>query len=531
MSESNFIADQKAYLQLREIDIQSLKSVGLSAYPHKFNPQHFDEDIESESDESVIFSFSEFIGTYSYLQKEESNKVSPVGLIGRVYLVRRASKKLIFIDIHEEGKKIQVMLNAQFYVNAKQYDVISSVIRVGDVIGVFGFPTRTKTGELSIVPLSIEMLSVCKALLPPRTFIDESGNEVSGLTNHEVRHRQRYLDFIINENNMKTFKKRAKIIRELRNYLENDLELIEVDTPVLNFNVGGAIAKPFSTHSNDHDCSMFMRIAPELRLKELIIGGFKGVYELGKQFRNESNDHTHNSEFTSLEFYIQNHDYYDLMKICEDMLSNIVFKVNGSHIVKFNNKEIDFTPPFKVLDMCTTLEEKAGIVLPVDLSTVEAQIFLDETCTRLGIDCSNRTTAKLLDKLVGHFVEPLCINPTFIVRHPQVMSPLAKWDREASGKTERFELFINGTEYANAYTELNDPNVQLEMFKAQAKDKAIDDEAMSLDADFVRALEYGLPPTGGFGLGVDRFVMLLTNNTSIREVILFPNIKPLNQNQ
>jgi lysyl-tRNA synthetase class 2 len=293
--------------------------------------------------------------------------------------------------------------------------------------------------------------------------------------------------------------------------------------------VGGAIAKPFVTHSNNLDCSLFMRISPELNLKSLIIGGFTGVYELAKQFRNESNDTTHNSEFTSVEFYIQNRDYHDLINICEELLSKIIKKITGSLEITYSDKKINFTTPFKQLDMLTTLELQAGIKLPLDLTTAEARQFLDDVCMTNNIACSHpRTTARLLDKLVGRYVEPLCINPTFITGHPQIMSPLAKLQRSNRiDCTERFELFINGIEYANAYTELNDPTIQLENFRMQVNDKMEgDEEAMTVDTDYIRALEYGLPPTGGFGLGIDRLVMLLTNNENIREVILFPTMKP-----
>lgn len=524
-------SEQDAYRILREKDIQILNNFGLSAYPHKFEPNI---NKYNNNDKYHSMGVDEFIRKYSYLENGQIlNDNLYVSFIGRIYLIRRASKKLIFIDLHQEGSKIQIMVNARFYLNGSDhYDMIMSVIRPGDLIGVAGFPTRTKTGELSLIPHRMEMISICKVMLPPRTYKDEvTGREVSGLLNQEIRFRQRYLDLIINEDNLKIFKTRSKIIREIRRYLDDELNLMEVDTPILSPTVGGAIAKPFASYSNDYDCSLFMRIAPELNLKTLIIGGFMGVYELGKQFRNEANDLTHNSEFTSLEFYVQNKDFNDLMCICEDMLSKIIQKIKGSLRIKYTSRTIDFTPPFKRLDMMTTLESEAKIKLPDDLTTDDARLFLESTCTSLGVECSNpHTTARLLDKLVGRFVEPLCINPTFITGHPQIMSPLAKSDRCGSCRTERFELFINSTEYANAYTELNDPKVQFDNFKSQAKDKVIgDDEAMPVDMDFVRALEHGLPSTGGFGLGVDRLVMLLTDKESIREVILFPTMKPLHK--
>lgn len=538
-------AEQQDFCAVREKDIEKLEAAGLTAYPHKFEPNINNYSNNNKYD-YILLTINEFIEHYRHLGKGDIYSDFYRSLIGRAYFVRRASKKLIFIDLHQEGAKIQVMINAQFYLNGKDhYDLVTSIVRSGDWIGVAGVPTRTKTGELSIIPHRMEILSICKVMLPPRTYKDSTGNEVSGLQDQETRFRQRYLDLIINEDNIKIFHIRSKIIREIRRYLDEDLNLLEVETPILNLSVGGASAEPFETYSNYYKHPLFARIAPELSLKMLIVGGFKGVYELGKQFRNEASDHTHNPEFTSLEFYIQNHDFNDLMTICEQMLDNILSKVNKfknaedegkterTRQIEYGDKIIDFSTPFKRLDMIDTLEREANIKLPQDLSTDDARQFLDDTCITLGVDCSNpRTTPRLLDKLVGHFVEPLCINPTFITGHPQIMSPLAKQDRNGACRTERFELFINSTEYANAYTELNDPKVQLDNFKNQAKDKDMgDDEAMPIDADFVRALEYGLPPTGGFGMGIDRFVMLLTNNQNIREVLLFPTMKPLHKSE
>lgn len=530
-------SEQIAYSELRDEDLQKLQQFGLPTYPHKFCPND-NKYGALQSDPSIYAEPT--VATYC-AQYEPALKPGEhlegmeytTALIGRVYTIRKASKKLIFMDLHQEGTKVQIMLNARFYLNGQDhFDLLTNIVRRGDLIGVAGFPGKTKTGELSLITHRIELLAVCSAMLPPITYKNESsGLEVSGLCNQEVRYRQRYLDLMINESNLQYFIKRSKIIRALRRYLDDELGLYEVDTPILNPSVGGAVAKPFTTHSNDYNCPLFMRIAPELSLKQLIIGGFRGVYELGKQFRNESNDLTHNSEFTSLEFYIQNHDYNDLMAICEKMLYSIVMSINGSPIIQYDGKQIDFTPPFKQYDMIQTLEMEAGFPLPEDLSTDDAREYLDRMCRCLGVECSApRTTPRLLDKLVGRYIEPLCVNPSFITGHPQIMSPLAKWDRNGSCRTERFELFVNTTELANAYTELNDPKVQLELFKGQAKDKAMgDEEAMPVDQDFVRALEHGLIPTGGFGLGVDRFIMFLTGNTSIREIILFPTMKPIHQ--
>lgn len=526
-------SDRVAYSALRTADLAKLTSNGLPAYPHKFSMKDYVYPGLDKHYKYVPYSISKFIETYESILKPadhlelDAHPDAGIQLIGRIYSIRPSSKKLIFIDLHQEGIKVQIMLNRNLYLNGtSHFDLVSSVIRSGDWVGVAGFPGKTKLGEFTLFVHRIELLSACKQMLPPRVaFVD--GHEVSGLQNLETRYRQRYLDLIVNEN-YQTFIKGARIIKETRRILDDDLGLLEVNTPTLNPTVGGATAKPFITHSNDYDCPMFMRIAPELFLKQLIIGGFTGVYELGKQFRNESNDMTHNSEFTSLEFYIVNHDYNDLIEICEKMLYQIVMKVNGSPIVHYDGKDLDFTPPYKKYDMLTTLESY-GIIIPDDLSSDEAMVSLDKQCVELGVECSApRTTARLLDKLVGHFIEPLCINPTFIIGQPQIMSPLAKWDRNGSQKTERFELFVNAFELANAYTELNDPEYQLKLFKEQSKSKQMgDDEAMPTDYDFIKALETALPPTGGFGMGIDRLTMLLTNNTSIRETIFFPTMRPI----
>jgi lysyl-tRNA synthetase class 2 len=523
-------SDQVAYSALRDDDIKKLVAFGLPSYPHKFVAS---SNKYSGHADPVIYKdmlVNTFNLEYEYIEPEQHIKSDHVAMIGRIYLIRKNSKKLLFMDLHQEGVKVQIVLRLQDYLNGTDhFNVVTHVIRQGDLVGVAGIPGKTKAGELSIFAHRIEVLAVCKAMLPPKTYKDASGNEISGLRNQETRYRKRYLDLLINESNLQYFKKRTQIIREIRRFLDDELGLDEVDTPILNPSVGGATAKPFESYSNDYKCPLYMRIAPELALKQLIIGGFMGVYELGKQFRNESNDLTHNSEFTSLEFYIQNHDHNDLMEICERMLFTIVMKVNRSPIVEYDGKKIDFTPPYKKYDLIDTLKDQSGIVLPDDLTTDDARKFLDSECRRLGVECSApRTTPRLLDKLVGHFVEPMCINPSFITGQPQIMSPLAKWDRNGSQRTERFELFVNCTELANAYTELNDPVYQMNLFKEQAKDKAMgDDEAMPTDDDFIRALEHGLIPTGGFGLGVDRLIMFLTGNTSIREIILFPTMKPV----
>jgi len=304
---------------------------------------------------------------------------------------------------------------------------------------------------------------------------------------------------------------------------------MEVETPILDIKHGGATAKPFTTYHNDMKQNMYLRIAPELKLKELVVGGLDRVYEIGKQFRNEGVDGTHNPEFTSIELYCAYYDYNNLIKLTQELLSTLVHKIFNSFSIEImvddSKKNIDFSPPFRVIDMLPYLSEKTGIVFPEDLSSPEFNLYLSKYFISNSLSLpSVLTTAKLIDKLVEYYIEPECWNPTFVINHPVIMSPLAKTHRDDSRLTERFELFVAGMELCNAYTELNNPMVQLNRFMYQQKDKNMgDDEAHNIDTEFIEALEYGLPPTAGWGMGIDRLCMLLTDNiNSIKEVILFP---------
>lgn len=517
------------YEILRNKDIEKLKEAGFEVYPHMYNPK-----IERNLN-YLKFDFENDISKFGDLGCEEERVGMTYYIIGRITRIRKASSKLYFADLRIGKYVFQVKINLNNYLDGidgnevkYRFDILTSVMRVGDIWGYAGHIGRTKAGELSLYVHHMRMLTPCKKMIYVPKTIEQNGEkkEINGLIDPEIRHRKRWLDMIVNPNVMETLIKRSQIINEITNYL-NSLNLINVKTPILSRHAGGANAKPFKTISNDKNCELYMRIAPELYLKELVIGGmWPGVYEIGEQFRNESSDHTHNPEFTSLEYYMVDANYLDLMRQCETMLTNIVEKVNGSLVLNYDGKQINFALPFNRIDMLSELKI-CGVNLPDEFETNDAQQMLDQECKRLSVECSEpRTTARLLDKLVGKFIESKCVNPTFIVGHPKIMSPLAKSDPYDSQKTERFELFVNGFELCNAYTELNQPDIQRNNFESQSKSKANgDEEAMMPNPEFIEALEIGLPPTAGFGMGIDRLVMLLTNNTTIQEVIAFPLMK------
>lgn len=502
--------DSETYFAARSQSVQLKLQQGEAVYPHKFAPSH---------------SVEGFVREFGPRCAEPGSQLAETAaLAGRVNSVRKVGNSLFFFDLRSEGAQVQVVFALQAAESAERFAAVDDFVRRGDIIGVTGVPGRAKKGELSLFASDVQLLAPCLHMMP---------RERVGIKDPEVRFRQRYLDLLVNKGVRERFLVRARAIAFLRQYL-NARGFLEVETPILSLQAGGATARPFTTYHNDLKTELTMRVAPELFLKQLIVGGFEKVYEIGKNFRNEGIDHNHNPEFTACEFYWAYADYNDIMQLTEDLISRMVLEVCGSLKVQARNRhdasvvEIDFTTPWPRISIIEELERLLQRKFPADLATPEANAFLDTLCQELGVGCSApRTSARLVDKLVGHFIEPRCTNPTFLLDHPQVMSPLAKPHRSKPGLTERFELFVNQFEIVNSYTELNDPFLQRRTFTAQLDEQSRgDEEAQPFDEAFVRCLEHGLPPTGGFGVGLDRLVMLLTNAESIQEIIFFPAMKP-----
>lgn len=447
-----------------------------------------------------------------------------ISLAGRLMSIRDMGKAC-FAVIQDASSKIQIYIRKDDICPGDDktlYDTVwKKLIDIGDIIGVHGYVFTTKTGEISIHVTSFKILS--KALKPlPIVKTDESGNTFDEVSDPEFRYRQRYVDLIINPQVRDTFKKRSQIVNSIRTSL-NNAGLLEVETPILQSIPGGATARPFITHHNALNIPLYLRIANELYLKRLIVGGFDGVFEFAKDFRNEGMDRTHNPEFTVLEFYVAYKDYNWMMNFSEQLLEKVVLDLYGKTTVTVGDKEIDFKVPFKRVTMYDAIKEHTGI----DISNMNED-ELRGVCKNLNIHAEpSMGKGKLIDEIFGEKCEGNYIQPTFIIDYPVEMSPLTKKHRHNAGLVERFELMVNGKEIANAYSELNDPIDQRERFEDQLKlQERGDDEAMFIDHDFLRALEYGMPPTAGIGIGIDRLTMLLTNNVAIQEVLFFPQMRP-----
>jgi lysyl-tRNA synthetase class 2 len=459
------------------------------------------------------------------LENYENNKLDykNVSLAGRI-MTRRIMGKASFAVLQDQSGKIQLYINRDEICPGEDKmlynDLFKKWLDIGDIIGVKGFVFTTQTGETSVHVTSLELLSKCLNPLPlPK---EKDGVVYDAFTDPELRYRMRYVDLVVNPHVRETFIKRSKLIQSLRTTFTS-YGYLEVETPVLQPIHGGAAARPFVTHHNTLDMPLYLRIANELYLKRLIVGGFEGVFEFAKNFRNEGIDRTHNPEFTALEIYVAYKDYHWMMDFTEEMIEKAALAVNGTTEATVGENVIQFARPYKRITMYDAIKEHTGI----DISTMDEEA-LRATCRSLGLEVDDTMgKGKLVDELFSEKCEKHYIQPTFITDYPIEMSPLTKKHREKVGLVERFELFINGKEVANAYSELNDPIDQRERFEDQARLAGKgDDEAMPLDEDFLRALEYAMPPTAGLGIGIDRLSMFLTNQPSIQEVLFFPQMRP-----
>lgn len=500
---SQHLSDQEI---IRREKLKNLAEAGIEAYPAALYPvSHYSSEIKT--------AFSE----------ETKDAFTDVCIAGRVMSINDKGK-VFFIKVQDSKSIIQLYVKRDEICPDEDKTFWQLAIKgldLGDFIGVKGFVFITKTGETSIHAKEITLLA--KALKPlPVVKRDEDGNLHDAVTDPEFRYRQRYADLVINPDVKKTFTQRTTIINTIRDFL-NERGALEVDTPVLQSIPGGAAARPFTTHHNALDVPFYLRIANELYLKRLIVGGFDWVYEFSRNFRNEGMDRTHNPEFTVLEWYTAYKDYFWMMEITEQLMEKLAIAVHGTTDVQVGDKVISFKAPYKRISILDAIKENTGI----DVSSMNED-ELREVARKLNIHADNTMgKGKLIDELFGETSESKFIQPTFIIDYPVEMSPLTKKHRSKEGLVERFELMINGKEIANAYSELNDPVDQRERFEEQAQlMERGDDEAMFIDQDFLRALEYGMPPTSGIGIGIDRLVMLLTNQPSIQDVLFFPQMRP-----
>ena len=491
---------------IRRNSLEQLRQMGIDPYPAaEYKTNAFSKEIKEN------------------FRDDAEGEPRQVSIAGRI-MSRRIMGKASFMELQDSEGRIQVYISRDDICPGENKDIYNIVFKklldIGDFVGIRGFVFRTQMGEISVHAQELTVLA--KSLRPLPIVKYKDGVAYDGFNDPELRYRQRYVDLIVNDGVKNIFLKRAKVVQTMRRVLD-EAGYTEVETPTLQSIPGGASARPFITHFNALDIDMYMRIATELYLKRLIVGGFEGVYEIGKNFRNEGMDRNHNPEFTCMELYVQYKDYNWMMSFTENLLEKICIAVNGTSETVVDGKTISFKAPYRRLPILEAIKEKTGY----DLEGMdEAQIR--EVCKKLYMEIDETMgKGKLIDEIFGEFCEGTFIQPTFIIDYPVEMSPLTKMHRSKPGLTERFELMVNGKELANAYSELNDPIDQEARFKEQMRlaDKG-DDEAMIIDQDFMRALEYGMPPTSGIGIGIDRLVMLMTGQTTIQEVLFFPQMRP-----
>lgn len=489
---------------IRRNSLNELRAMGIDPYPAaEYVTNAFSTDIKAE-----------------FKDEDEPRQVSVAGRI----MSRRVMGKASFIELQDSKGRIQVYITRDDICPGEDKELYNSVFKrlldLGDFVGIEGFVFRTQMGEISIHAKKLTVLA--KSIKPLPIVKYKDGVAYDSFEDPELRYRQRYVDLVVNEGIKETFEKRATVVRTLRNALD-EAGYTEVETPILQSIAGGASARPFITHHNSLDIDLYLRIATELYLKRLIVGGFEGVYEIGKNFRNEGMDRTHNPEFTCMELYVQYKDYNWMMSFTEKLLERICIAVNGCTETEIDGKTISFKAPYRRLPILEAIKEKTGY----DLEG-KSEDEIRQVCKELNMEIDDTMgKGKLIDEIFGEFCEGTFIQPTFITDYPVEMSPLTKMHRSKPGLTERFELMVNGKELANAYSELNDPIDQEERFKDQLRlSEKGDDEAMFIDQDFLKALQYGMPPTSGIGIGIDRLTMLMTGESFIQEVLFFPQMRP-----
>jgi lysyl-tRNA synthetase, class II len=490
---------------IRRTSLNKLRELGIDPYPAaEYKITHNTEQIKREFEENNETSFD-------------------VVIAGRM-MGQRIMGKASFAELQDESGRIQLYVNRDEICPGEDKTLYNEVFRklldLGDIIGVKGFVFKTQMGEISVHVKELMLLS--KSIRPLPVVKEKDGQTFDAFTDPEMRYRQRYVDMIVNPQVREHFKKRTLVMNTMRQMF-NERGYLEVETPILQPIPGGAAARPFITHHNALDMPLYLRIANELYLKRLIVGGYEGVYEFAKDFRNEGMDRTHNPEFTVMEIYVAYKDYHWMMNFTEEMIERVALALHGTTKVQVGDKLIEFKRPFKRISMLDSIKEHTGI----DINGMD-EVQLREVCKKLDIEVEESMgKGKLIDEIFGEKCEGSYIQPTFITDYPKEMSPLCKKHRDNPELTERFELMVNGKELCNAYSELNDPIDQLDRFQEQLRlSEKGDDEAMFIDMDFVRALEYGMPPTSGMGIGIDRLVMFMTNQPSIQDVLFFPQMKP-----